>query len=318
VALAGVALLAIDAGRISHTIRADYREFVHLAPTPGSARFLSGGGNRYDYWRVAWKEFRSEPLRGVGAGNYQIDYYQHRRTTEAITQPHSIELQTLAELGAVGAALLLAFVVLVAVGIVRIARLAREDRGLRFVAVAGAGGFIGWLAQTSADWEHLIPGLTFIALGAAAAMLALTGKPVRALVGRTHMVALAAVTVLAGVGAVLIAPRILSLHDQSSAQSALARHDPRGAIRDATRALDYDGDSVPALVLRSAAFARFDAFDLARADLRRALTVEPQNWVTWALMGDLLTRRGDPGAARASYRRAHQLDPLEPGLVEPR
>ncbi len=44
------------------------------------------------------------PVAGVGAGGYTVAYYKQRRTTEAIENPHSIELELLAELGLVGGA----------------------------------------------------------------------------------------------------------------------------------------------------------------------------------------------------------------------
>ena len=67
-------------------------------------------------------------------------------------------------------------------------------------------------------------------------------------------------------------------------------------------------------MLRSASFARFGDFARSLADLRRAVAAEPRNWVTWALVGDLLTRRGDRAGARAAYAHALALDPLEPDL----
>ena len=70
----------------------------------GSTRFATAGGNRYDYWRIAVDEFASAPLGGLGAGNYTRDYFVERRTIEDVTQPHSLELQTLAELGLAGIA----------------------------------------------------------------------------------------------------------------------------------------------------------------------------------------------------------------------
>ena len=173
-ALAAVVAVGIEAGAIGHRIHTQYEAFVHLAPTPGGTRLFSGGGNRYDYWRVAVLEFRSEPLRGVGAGNYDVGYYLHRRTTESITQPHSLELQTLAELGLVGGLLLLGFLGAVAFGFFRISRAARGSPWARAVAVAGGGAFASWLVQTSVDWMHLIPGLTAIALAAGVALLAAT------------------------------------------------------------------------------------------------------------------------------------------------
>jgi tetratricopeptide (TPR) repeat protein len=313
--LAAVAVAGLNHKRIVHSARDQFHAFTHLSGTAGTDRLLSGAGNRYDYWRVAWIEFRSEPLRGVGAGNYQPGYYRDRRTTEAIEQPHSIELQTLAELGLVGAALLAAFLGLIAVGAGRAIRRTRADSAARPLAVAATGVFVAWLVQTSVDWEHLIPGLTIIALAGAAALLSDDDPLGMRATQRTHQFLIAAYAGLACAGALMIVPRILTLHSQSAALRALQDHRPVTAIADATRALDYDASSVPALTLRAAGFARLGAFAQARDDLRRALVIEPQNWVTYALMGDLYTRRGERAAARVFYRHALSLDPLEPSLI---
>jgi cytochrome c-type biogenesis protein CcmH/NrfG len=42
---------------------------------------------------------------------------------------------------------------------------------------------------------------------------------------------------------------------------------------------------------------------------------EPRNFVTWVLLGDLSTRRGDARAARTEYRRAARLNPRDAGLA---
>ena len=68
VALAGAAAAVGDP---AHEISQQYDDFVNLR-TGGQSdtRFTSGGGYRYDYWRVAWREFKDRPLQGQGAGNY--------------------------------------------------------------------------------------------------------------------------------------------------------------------------------------------------------------------------------------------------------
>jgi O-Antigen ligase len=310
VALALVAV-AVNASSIAHRISAQYDAFVHLAPTGGGVRFLSGGGDRYDYWRVAMLEFRSEPIRGVGAGNYQPGWYLHRRAYEEIQQPHSLELQTLAELGLVGALLLAAFLVAAGVGFVRTARAAVRSRTARAAAVAGGGVFVGWLIQTSVDWMHLLPGLTGIALAAVAALLARPRASRPPLGTRARVMAAAVAAAIACAGVVTIAPRLLSLHAQTAAEHALAQGRPRVAIIDATRAFDYNPKSVQALVLRAAGFARLHAFAPTLVDIKRALALEPRNWVTWALLGDLLLRRGERKRAHSAYAHALALNPLE-------
>ncbi|NLT05092.1 MAG: hypothetical protein GXY03_02160 [Solirubrobacterales bacterium] len=49
----------------------------------------------------------------------------------------------------------------------------------------------------------------------------------------------------------------------------------------------------------------------AAAALRAATALEPRDFVTWGLRGDLALRRGDAVAARAAYRRASALNPLD-------
>ena len=287
---------------------------MQLSPGSGGTRLVLRAGNRYDYWRVALIEFRSAPLDGVGAGNYDTGYYLHRRTTEAITQPHSLELQTLAELGLVGGA--------VAGGLPgrRRARLApNRARGTPRSAGAPRGG------RRRRDVHRLAgpderrldvpdPGRDRDRAGCRRRSRVGTGVPTVALAGRARIAAIVAAAAIAIAGTVTIAPRILSLHAQASAERALDRGAPRAAIIDATTALEYDPDSVPALVLRAAGFAALHAFPSSLADLKRAVAVEPRNWVTWALVGDLLTRRGDRSGARAAYAHALALDPLEPDL----
>ena len=70
--------------------------------TASASRLASGSGNRYDYWRIAWRTFEDRPLLGVGAGNYDRPYFKLRATEEDVTQPHSVELQVLSELGLLG------------------------------------------------------------------------------------------------------------------------------------------------------------------------------------------------------------------------
>ena len=201
---AGAVVLALAAavavvGDPVDKVRQQYDDFVNLrTDSPGDTRFLSGGGYRYDYWSVAWLEFEREPLRGEGAGNYDRVYFAERKTTEDIRQPHSLPLQTLAELGLVGGLLLLAFVGAVLAGFWRQSRLGRQSRTRRTLAVAAGGAFVAWLAHTSVDWLHNIPGVTGIAICAAAALVAPWTRHARgSLVTSSRIVAVALVAVVA-------------------------------------------------------------------------------------------------------------------------
>lgn len=106
---------------------------------------------------MAAGQFEDAPLRGIGAGNYDRTYFVERRTAEDIKQPHSLPLQTLAELGLVGGFGLLAFLGAIVAGFARRARAARTSASDLGLVVAGGGMFLVWLVHTSVDWLHLSP-----------------------------------------------------------------------------------------------------------------------------------------------------------------
>src|SRR5206468_4221278 len=98
-------------------------------------RFTSGGGYRYDLWRIALQAFGEQPLHGVGAGNYDSVFFAKRRQPQHVRQPHSIELQMLAELGVFGALSLLLFIATIVAAAIRAARRDVE----RHLGVAAVG-----------------------------------------------------------------------------------------------------------------------------------------------------------------------------------
>ncbi len=133
----------------------------------GSSRLVSLQSNRYAYWRVALRAFSSEPLHGVGAGGWAVDWLRWRPFAEGAQDAHSLELQTLAELGLVGLALLAAF--LAGVGIA-----ARAAYRVAPGAAAGAiAGCVVWLAHSPLDWDWEMPAVTLIAVVLAGSLLAL-------------------------------------------------------------------------------------------------------------------------------------------------
>jgi UDP-GlcNAc:undecaprenyl-phosphate GlcNAc-1-phosphate transferase len=311
-AMAGAALAAL--GDPVERVRVEAHAFTHLATqgSESSTRFLSGGGNRYDYWRVAVDEFKDNPVKGVGAGNYAPGYFLERRTNEDIRQPHSLQLQTLAELGLVGAGALALFLTVVLMGLGRRAMQARHDaRGLG-LSVAAGGVFITWLIHTSVDWIHLLPGLTAIALAAAAILVAPLRRP--ALIrGRRIFIWPAIAVGLAVIAALSVGRLTMADHYSGQAQAQIVS-DPRDAIRKADRALALDPEAIKPYYTQAAAFARLNSYSQARASLLEAARIEPANFVTWALLGDLATRRGDRDAALRAYKHASLLNPRDNAL----
>ena len=142
----------------------------------GSSRLVMLQSDRFDYWRVALRAFATEPLRGVGAGNWSVFWLRWRTISEGAQDAHSLPLQTLAELGVLGGAALAAF--LVGVGW-------SAARALRRAGVVAAGpiaGLITYLIHAPLDWDWQMPAVTLLAMVLAGAVIVLAGDPVSGVV----------------------------------------------------------------------------------------------------------------------------------------
>jgi O-antigen ligase len=136
----------------------------------GATRLVSLKSNRYDYWSVALRAFAAQPLHGVGAGGWSVYWLRWRHVNEAAQDAHSLELQTLAELGLVGVVLLAAL--LLGVGLAARSAL-RERPGL---AAGPVAGLVVYLAHSPLDWDWQMPALTLVAVVLGGAVLA-AGEP---------------------------------------------------------------------------------------------------------------------------------------------
>ncbi len=126
--------------------------------TTGS-RLTSGlGSNRYDFYRVALDQFVAHPVGGIGADNFAEAYLAHGRSEETPHYPHSVELRTLADTGAVGVVLAvvgLGAALLACRGAIR----RSPDLLARGVAAAAVAGFAYWAVHGSVDWFWEFAGL---------------------------------------------------------------------------------------------------------------------------------------------------------------
>jgi O-Antigen ligase len=138
------------------------------APATGASnqRLGSLGSNRYSYWRVALDAGADHPLAGLGASGFRVAWLRHRDVDEVVRDAHSLEIETFAELGLVGVALLAALLGGAAVA----ARAAhRADPAL----VAGPiAALVVWAFHSLIDWDWEMPALTLVVVVLAGAVLA--------------------------------------------------------------------------------------------------------------------------------------------------
>ncbi len=134
------------------------------------SRFGSADSLRYEYWRVAVDEWRAAPLRGGGPGSFQAAWLRERRVDDTVHQAHSLYLQTLAELGVVGLALLAAF--LAALG----AAGRRAWRSRPATAAGPVAALVVFFVHAGLDWDWEMPALTLVAMGLAGTLVALAER----------------------------------------------------------------------------------------------------------------------------------------------
>ena len=181
VALVGLLVRNGDGDRVTSAALSDassfvdrqWDDFLSPAATPtdqGTARLLSTKSSRGDTYRVALDGFEAQPFHGEGAGSYEVRFMRTRRVDDKVRDAHSLPLQTLAELGLVGFALLLAFLGAVGVALVR----AVGGRGAlrRSQSAAVGAAFVVWLVHACLDWDWEMPALTGAALVLGASLFA--------------------------------------------------------------------------------------------------------------------------------------------------
>lgn len=132
-----------------------------------SAQRLSElGSNRYDYWEVALGQFAGDPLRGGGPGSFEVEWRREREIEESVGDAHSLPIETAAELGLVGLALLGLLVGAVGVG----ARRSWEADPV--LATGPVAALSVWAVHSCLDWDWEMPALTLLAVVLAGALLA--------------------------------------------------------------------------------------------------------------------------------------------------
>lgn len=284
--------------------------------TPTTTRLGTVGGQRYDLWRVAMKEFESAPLLGVGADNYPFGYYRDRATNRNLEDPHSLLFALLSEEGVVGIVLFVLFVggIFGAMGAGWKALPPQSRR--HAVAPAAAGAVM--LGQSTVDWIWLIPGLTAIgllslAIAAAQVSAGAARAPNRASSRAGGLTRLGAVAGLLVATAAVLALFISDAYIQR-ARSVVA--DPPAELSAAKTAAWIDPWSVTPHYLQASAYETMGDLKSAYGQLQDALSLEPQNSASLGVLGDFEVRRGNLGLARSYYRRALALNPLDTGLQQ--
>ena len=297
---AGVARYGSPATMARHA----YHDFV--APPPKSVVNLNArvfnlsNDGRVALWKVAWHQADSRLLLGSGAGSYERYYLQHRTSAQNVEDAHNLYLETLAELGVVGLALLVLFLAVPLVAAVRF----RRHRLVPFACAA----YVAYLAHAAIDWDWELAGVTLAAVLCGLACV-LAGRYEGGPVLRTRPRGIAAALAL-GLSALTLVGLL--------GNTALEQSQAAGSAGHLQSAQSHAGSAVrwmpwSAVAWRTLAEAQLALHEraAARHSLQRAIAKDPNDWVAWL---DLISVTS--GKARvAAIDHVYRLNPLDSTVV---
>jgi MFS family permease len=315
VALAATVLLALGApGRVAD----QYEAFVDSRPLPASADLrdrlgYASSNGRIEQWEVGLRLFEDSRVHGIGAGTFGLLWTEQRPATIVglvVDDAHSLYVETLAELGLIGFALLL-----VVLGSILAATVPIRRGPQRSLYAALFTGTLAWAIHAGADWDWEMPALTAWVFGLGGLALAAPAHheqpeqhtpPARTL---RLGVGLAATLAALGPGLLLVSERRL---DKSVA--AFERGDCGRAITAAAAAqtvLDVRPEPYEILGFCQ---TRRGFHRLAVRALERAVERDPANWEF--RYGLALVRAAAGLDPRKDARATLRLNPHDPRTLE--
>jgi len=296
--VAAAVVVLVRVGGPQGAVRRAYHAFNAPAPLVGqdsSRRLFSlSGSNRSEYWRVAWREWTDHLVLGGGAGSFQRFWLRQRSNDLPVRDAHSLYLETLAELGPLGLALLLCAL---AVPLVAVRR-ARSHP-----LVAGAlGAYVAYLIHAGIDWDWEMPAVTVAALACGVALLlAARGPEVRQL-GRTPRIA--AVAAAAALVCVSLFGFVGNRAEQASVD-ALDTAQLTSAADEARQARRWEPWSGTPWRLLGESQLQAGEVDRARSSFLEGLEHDGGDWELWLDLA--LVSRGEQ--RRAALAHVAELNP---------
>lgn len=304
-------------GEVSHL-------FSTLTNTKGGAsntpaRLVNLGNTRARYWSEGVKVGEHALLKGVGALGYETAVTHYTTDTNVVPHAHSFVVQTFADFGLIGIAVMLALITTWALATRRTLRRRDSDwsAGERSGLLTMLAVVITFGAHSAIDWTWFVPGVALPGLlcagwlagrGPWADGVGLAARR-RRLVDAPGLgaaaIALAAVTLLC----LWAVWQPLRAQDADNAAiAAFVAGDTKAALDDAHTAAARDPLTVDPLFQLAAIYTAIGNRQAARDELLSAVSRQPQNPQTWFQLGEFYLQEHEPASALGPLGRAKSLD----------
>jgi O-Antigen ligase len=308
-----------------------WEEFKRVAPVETQSTYVAAhlssgrGSGRYQFWSAALDAFKDHPLNGIGAAGYEAYWDRHGSLAVTVRDAHSLFLESMAELGVVGLALVLGFLGFAAVsGARRAPRSSRSGALGVALAILAAGivsAAIDWTWELSACFGLVVLVAALLTGPATLAKQPALGAVTQAIDAgrgrgsrtRPARFGLGVATLLVGWAAIWAGGTVFLTEVRlANSRSAAGDQDFASAAQDARDASTLQPWAAgPRLQLALVEELNGDV-KAANRDLGEAIQRAPDDWQLWFVRARLEVKSGDVSGARRALTRARRLNPRAP------
>jgi hypothetical protein len=310
-------LVAVALVVAAHPVRR-YDNFKEIPPelTGASVQehlFSTSGNGRWQWWTSAVDEWQTRPIEGRGAGSYEAWWAEHATIPAFVRDAHSLYLETLGELGLVGLALLLAFLVSCLVAGAR--RLRGRTEGERAAVAALLALVSAFLFEAGIDWMWELTAGSVIAVLALGLLTGPATEPVYSGLAAAEakrkgrpLLRIAVAAIAFGLIVAEAIPLLANMEVRRS-QEAVDRGNLVEALDRAESAQSIQPWAASPYLQLALVQELGGRIDEARTSIETALDHDQSDWRLWLVAARIQTKAGDIAAARQSLAKARELNP---------
>ena len=309
-------LISLAAVVAVHPVRR-YEHFKEIPPelTGASVQehlFSSSGNGRWQWWSSAADEWQTRPFVGRGAGSYEAWWAEHASIPAFVRDAHSLYLETLGELGLVGLALLVAFLVR--------ASSPERDASATGVKANAPRSRRSWpsspfVFEAGIDWMWELTAVSAVAMFALGLLTGPATEPavsgLQAVETRRRVSPVIRIAVAAVAFGLIVAETIplLANMEVRKSQDSVNSGDLVQALDQAESARSIQPwAAIPYLQL-ALVQELGGQIDEAHASIEHALENDQSDWRLWLVAARIQTKAGDIAAARAEPRQGARAVP---------
>ena len=140
---------------------------------------------RFNYWKVAWDEWKKYPLTGTGAGTFQYTWQKNRPDFSGVRQVHNTYLEQGTETGVFAFLALAGFAVVLVAHLIRSSLYAAGERKILLASLTA--GVVDYLISSAFEWHwYIVPSTLFFFIMAGIATRYASGTDGEAVAGKVE------------------------------------------------------------------------------------------------------------------------------------